>query len=309
MKLPGLKKDVALAPYTTFGIGGKARYFFPAKNKEDIVSALQFGKKARLPVFILGGGSNLLVSDRGFNGLVIKMDNKRYEARSQNVYAEAGVLMSRLVNLTVKRGLKGFEWAGGLPGTLGGAIRGNAGAFGGETKDSVMSVQCIDGAGKTRELSARECGFSYRSSVFKRKNWIVVSAQLKFSKGNPADLRKTAQGCVKYREDRHPLNFGNAGSIFKNCDLKEIPPALLDFVKPVVKRDPFPVVPVAFLISEAGLKGSCQGDAQVSEKHPNFIVNKGHATSKDVMRLIKKVKKVVMKRFHVPLEMEVQCLK
>lgn len=187
-------------------------------------------------------------------------------------------------------------------------MRGNAGAFGGEVKDSLISVECVDEKGQMRKLSNRECQFSYRSSLFKRKKWIVLSAVFQLKKGNKKLIQEVAQDHIQYRKERHPLEFPNAGSIFKNCDLKLIPLKLQDFVKPAVKVDPFPVVPTAFLIAQAGLKGLSQRDAQVSEKHPNYMVNLGRARSKDVRLLIRKVKRVIKKRFFVNLEEEIEFL-
>lgn len=307
-ELMGLEKDVALAPLTTFKIGGKARYFFLAKTKKDIQEALRYATEERLPVFVLGGGSNLLISDQGFSGLVIQMGNKVYEAKENKVYVEAGVMMSDLVKVTTDLGFKGLEWAGGLPGTVGGAIRGNAGAFGGEIKDSVVSVECIDEKGDAKILSNAECNFSYRSSIFKQRNWIVISAVLEFSHGNAQDLIKIAELRIAYRKERHPLELPNAGSVFKNCDLATFPKEFSEFVKPAVKIDPFPVVPTAFLIANANLKGTRCGNAQVSEKHPNFIVNMGGATAEDVLQLIEKVKKAIKEKFFVDLETEIQYL-
>ncbi|TSC56049.1 MAG: UDP-N-acetylenolpyruvoylglucosamine reductase [Parcubacteria group bacterium Greene0714_21] len=306
--LPGVCKDVPLAPHTTFQIGGKARYFFVAKSSRDILKAAGAAKKLRISFFILGEGSNVLISDQGFNGLVIKILNTKYQILNTRLYAEAGVSFPAIVLAAGKKGLAGLEWAGGLPGTVGGAVRGNAGAFGGEVKDSLVSVECVDEKGGIRKLSNKECQFSYRSSIFKHKKWIVLSAVFQLKKGNKKLIEEAAQDHIRYRKERHPLEFPNAGSIFKNCDLKLIPLKLQDFVKPAVKVDPFPVVPTAFLVHQAGLKGLRQGGAQVSEKHPNYMVNLGGARAKDVRTLIEKVKRAIKKRFSVNLEEEIEFL-
>ncbi|MBI2113302.1 MAG: hypothetical protein HYT50_01870, partial [Candidatus Wildermuthbacteria bacterium] len=160
--------------------------------------------------------------------------------------------------------------------------------------------------GNIQELSNEECKFGYRNSVFKEKNLIVLSAVLALAQGNSEELRSIAQDREKYRRDRHPLHLPNAGSVFKNCELEKFPQEFLEFVKPVVKTDPFPVVPIAFLISEAGLKGVRQGGAEISAMHPNFIVNNGHATAQDVISLMQKVKDELKKRYHIALEEELQ---
>lgn len=304
--LKGLRINVPLAPHTTFNIGGSARYFFSAKTTEDIKKALQFAKQERIPFFILGAGSKLLVSDRGFFGLVIKLENKGFEIQRTQVRAESGVMVQDMVEATIQAGLKGWEWAGGLPGTIGGAIHGNAGAFRGEVKDSVVSVECMDEGGNEQTLSNKDCRFGYRDSVFKQKNLIVVSAVFSLSQEDSVQLRTVAEDHIRYRKDRHPLHFPNAGSIFKNCELEKFPREFLEFVKPVVKVDPFPVVPIAFLISEAGLKGMQQGDAEISTMHPNFIINKGHATFHEVLLLMQKVKNELKKKYKIELEEEIQ---
>ena len=307
-QLPGVEKDVLLAPYTTFGIGGPAKYFFRAKTKQDIVDGVQVAKASKMPFFVLAGGSNVLVSDAGFEGLVIFIENTKHEINETTVISDAGVTVSTLVEETGKRGLAGLEWAGGLPGTLGGAVRGNAGAFGGETKDIVVSVEAVNYEGEVRMFSNEECMFSYRSSIFKEEGWVVLSVTLDMKEGNASELQKIAAEHILYREERHPLEYPNAGSVFKNCDFANFPEEFKDQVKEKVKTDPFPVVPTAYIISEADLKGLRVGGAQVSEKHPNYIVNTGKATANDVLELISQVKERVKERFGVDLEQEIQYI-
>ena len=307
-ELPGVEKDVILAPYTTFHIGGPASYFFRAKTKEDIVAAIQAASASQMPFFVLAGGSNVLVSDAGFDGLVIFIENTQYGVEGTKVRADAGTMVSTLVKETGERGLAGLEWAGGLPGTIGGAVRGNAGAFGEEIKDSVVSVEAVSLTGEARTFSNEECRFSYRSSIFKEEGWIVLSVTLQLKEGNVSDLQKTAAEHIAYREEKHPLEYPNAGSVFKNCDFADFPEEFKDQVKEKVKTDPFPVVPTAYIISETDLKGLRVGNAQVSQKHPNYIVNIGGATAKDVLELISEVKKRVKERFGVNLEQEIQYI-
>ena len=304
-RLPGVQRSVSLKKHTTFRIGGPAKYFFVAKTSQDIEKAVKVARILKLPLFLLSGGSNILVSDNGFPGLVIKIRNSKFEIRNLSVWAEAGVQVSTLVSETGKQGLAGLEWAGGLPGTVGGAVRGNAGAFRGETKDCVESVEALDQRGKRRIFSKHQCKFAYRSSVFKEKNSIVLAATFKLHKENKKEIQAIAKDHIRYRKERHPLTYPNAGSIFKNCDLKKVPKKLHKGLKDVIKIDPFPVVPTAYLIAQAGLKGLRQGDAQVSEKHPNYIVNIGNARAQDVLKLIAKVKKRIKKHFRIDLEEEI----
>jgi len=306
--VPRVERDVLLAPYTTFRIGGPAKYFFAAHTKEDIQKAQRAAKKLKVPFFVLGDGSNILISDKGFNGVVIFIQNTRYKIQDTKLYAEAGVEFPAIVQATTRRGLAGLEWAGGLPGTVGGAVRGNAGAFGGEVKDSIVQIEVLDRSGNIKKFSRKQCQFSYRSSIFKKRGWIVLSATFELQKGDKKTIQSVAVDHITYREERHPLEFPNAGSIFKNCDLKKFSKRIQKELQHVVKIDPFPVVPTAYLISEAGLKGKRVGDAEVSEKHPNYMINRGEATSKDVLSLVEQVKKGVRRKFFIELEMEVQYI-
>jgi UDP-N-acetylmuramate dehydrogenase len=303
--LPGVRERVPLKNHTTFHIGGPARYFFVARTKEDIQKAVRAANKHRVRFFVLSGGSNVVVSDKGFPGLVIKIQNGKYKIQDTRLWAEAGVEVSTLVEETTKRGLAGLEWAGGLPGTIGGATRGNAGAFAGEIKDSLVEAEAADENGETKTFSKRECRFGYRNSVFKEKGLIVLAATFALQKGDKKVLQAVAEEHIRYRKERHPLEYPNAGSVFKNCDVKKIPKTLQQELKDKIKLDPFPVLPTAVLIAKAELQGLRVGGAEVSEKHPNYIVNIGDATAKDVVLLIKKVKQKIKNRFGVHLYEEI----
>jgi UDP-N-acetylmuramate dehydrogenase len=306
--LPQAKKNVSLASCTTFKIGGRAKYFFVARSTKTLVNAVHAARTLGMPFFILAGGSNLLVSDQGFPGLAICVKTKGYHISGTKLFAEAGVSMNALVKETGKLGLSGFEWAGGLPGSLGGAIRGNAGAFGGEIKDNIVKVSVLDGKGKIREFNRRQCAFSYRDSIFKKKGWIVLSAVFSFKKGGKESIQRTAKEHILYRKERHPLEYPNAGSIFKNCDLRLFTKKLQKELSHVVKVDPSPVVPTAYLTSQANLKGMRVGNAEVSRKHPNYMVNLGNARARDVKILIQKVQCIIKKKFSVDLEVEIEYI-
>lgn len=308
-ELPTAQKNIFLKNHTTFKIGGPADYFLTVTKKENLIKAITISKKFKLPVFVLGGGSNLLVSDNGFRGLVIKIKSNDIRLLKNNIIsAGAGVELGKLVEFSIKKSLAGLEWAGGLPGTFGGAVRGNAGAFSGEIKDSILEVEALDKNFNFKKLSKKNCKFSYRSSIFKEKEQVVVSAKIKLKRGNKKSLQEIMQSRINYRKERHPLEHPNAGSIFKNVPFSEFSLKLKESLIGVVKKDPFPVVPVAYLISEAGLKGRKSGGAQISEKHPNFIVNLCSASAHDVLKLISLVKKRIKKVYRIKLETEVQFL-
>ncbi len=286
--LPGVKENVSLKSYNTFKIGGKAQYFFIAKSKNELVSAILIAKKLKLPFFILGNGSNLLVSDRGFKGLVIRLQVTSYKLKENTIYAEAGVTLGQLMNLALKNNLVGLEWTAGIPGTLGGAIYGNAGAFGKSIGDSIKEVEVFD----TEDLrfkiyDLRKCRFSYRESIFKKnKNLIILSAEIKLRKGNKKEIRDKIKEYLDYRKENQPLNFSSIGSIFKN------PKGFS----------------AGYLIQKCGLKGKRIGNVKISEKHANFIVNLGKGKARDVVKSINLIKKRVMGKFGITLEEEIVYL-
>ncbi len=288
--LPNLKENISLKNYTTFRIGGRARYFFVAKKKEDLIKAVIAAKKLKLPFFILGGGSNLLVSDKGYQGLVIKIQNSKFKIQNDNskfkIFSEAGVSLSKLVFESFKIGASGLEWAVGIPGTIGGAIYGNAGAFGKAMENIVEEVEVFDLKEKEiRVLKNKACQFDYRDSIFKRnKNLIILSVKLK--KGKRSEMERRIKDYLNYRKETQPLNSPSAGSIFKN------------------PKNFF----AAELIEKCGLKGKRIGGAKISEKQANFIVNLGRAKAKDIKRLINLAKQKVKKKFGINLEEEIQYL-
>ena len=304
-------EDVPLAPHSNYRIGGPARYFCAASNEEEIRAGVVFAREQRLEFFVLGGGTNLLISDSGFGGLVLKPALMQLEARGDTVIVGAGVLVADLLKFTIEHSLSGLEWAGGLPGTVGGAVRGNAGAFRGEIKDRVASVKSFDV--QTLEVIARDkaaCQFGYRSSIYKEKNGreIILTTTINLIQSERTAIAAGIQDKINYRLERHPMEYPNIGSTFKNVDLKFVREEMRDTVAKVVKVDPFPVVPTAYLISEAGLRGTQHGGAQVSQKHPNFIVNLGGATAADVKFLIAVVKQRVLEKYGIALEEEIQLV-
>jgi UDP-N-acetylmuramate dehydrogenase len=308
-----LLEQVPLAEHSNYRIGGPAKYFCEAANEEEIRAAVLFAREQRVPLFVLGGGTNLLIDDGGFSGLVLKVSTMelQFDAKQLIVTVGAGVPVADLLKFTIAHALSGLEWAGGLPGSVGGAIRGNAGAFKGEIKDRIVSVESFDV--ETLQTISREnsaCKFGYRSSIFKEKNGreIVLSGKIKLDKGDPQQIAAKIQEKINYRIERHPMEYPNIGSTFKNVDLKLVPKIWRDAVAQVVKVDPFPVVPTAYLISEAGLRGTQHGAAMVSPKHPNFIVNLGGATAVDVKFLIAKVKEAVFDKYGIRLEEEIQLV-
>jgi len=301
-----IKERIPLKGYTTFKIGGPARYFFVAKSKEDLKNGILWAKKKKLSFFILGAGSNVLFSDKGFNGLVIKLQNTQYEIRNTNVIAGAGVPLQKLILEAAKKGLSGLENLAGIPGTLGGAIWGNAGAFGREIGDLAEEVKVLDVRGsklEVKKLKKEDCKFGYRNSIFKRrKNWIILEATLKLKKGNKKEIEEKIKEFLKLRKEKQPLELPSAGSVFKNVPIKKVPKKIQEKFNEKIKNG---FLPAGVLIEAVRLKGYQIGGAKISEKHANFIVNTGEAKAKDVLKLIELIKKRVKKKFKIELKEEI----
>lgn len=304
------KKNISLKNYTTYKIGGLAKYFFIAKNKEDIIEALQFAKQNKLPIFIFGGFSNVLVSDKGFKGLVIKIQNSELKILNSNqICVGAGVSLSKLADFSKKNSLSGMEWAFGIPqATVGGAVFGNAQAFGNKISDMVKSVEVLDSNNfKTKILNSKQCNFSLKSSIFKRnKNLIILSVIFELEKKNIDEIKNKTKEFLNYRKRCHPINFPSAGSVFVNPEVKIKNKKLLESFPELKDYNKKGIIPSGYLISKCQLAGKKIGKAQISEKHANFIINLGGAKAKDVLALIKFAQKKVKEKFGIKLNTEVQ---
>ncbi|MEO0216081.1 MAG: UDP-N-acetylmuramate dehydrogenase [candidate division WOR-3 bacterium] len=275
-----------LKKHTSFRIGGRARYFIDVYKQQGLLALLAVIKKRRLKYFILGAGTNVLFSDSGFNGVVIRLkgDFKIIENKGEIFSVGAGVLLKDLLKKAAELGYGGAEFLAGIPGTLGGAIKGNAGAFGGSISEIVKGVFILDRNLKVRYLSKEELDFGYRHSRIDDKT-VILSAELKFSKKKKDKIKSRMEAYLKMRWEKQPDGY-SAGSFFKN---------------------PLPMSAGA-LIDECGLKGTRMGDAVVSEKHANFILNLGRAKAADVIRLVNFIKKTVKKKKGVELQPEVRIV-
>ncbi len=303
------QKNVPLSQYSNFKIGGPARYFCEATTAAQLTAAIKEAQDLNEPLFFIGGGNNLLISDAGFPGVVIKPALRQIELQPDlTVRVGAGLLVSDFLDFCVQYGLSGWEWAGGLPGTMGGAIWGNAGAFGGETKDSILQVASIQVARDVMITRVNaECEFNYRSSIFKTQpdKEVILEAVIQMKKGDSETIKKIIEEKKEYRRTRQPLEYPNVGSIFKNVPVEKLPAAVVEQFKDKIKQDPFPVLPTAVLNAAAGLKGYRVGGAELSPKHANFIVNAGGATAADVKAVMKHIQTTINEKFGVVLEQEV----
>lgn len=307
----GLQRNVLLSDYTSYKIGGPAKYFLIAKTKENLLRAIEAGKKFKMPIFILGGGSNLLVSDKGFNGLVIKIDIQGIEFKDNLVVAGAGFNLTKLAYEAADKGLSGLEWAAGIPGaTIGGAVYGHAQAFGVKVSDSVKSVEVLDLKNlKVKNLSKEQCKFSLKNSIFKKKKtFVIVSVVLELAPKNPEEIKNKIDEFLNYRKNRHPINFPSAGSTFVNPEIKIKNKKLLELFPELKDYNVNGTIPAGYLISKCGLAGKQIGGAQIAKSHANFIINLGGAKAKDVLKLMGLAKSEVKKKFNVNLETEVQLI-
>lgn len=276
-----------LSKHTTYGIGGPAEIMVFPENKTDLIQIIRTARKMNQPVSILGSGSNILISDNGIKGVVISLKNtlKLIEIENQKLYAECGSMLGRIVKQAVKHNLIGLENLNGVPGTLGGALVMNAGAWGGEISENLVQVELIDEDGKLKYLQKNEINFSYRQSSFNKKD-ILLSAEFLLKKADKEIINKNFVEAQTGRKSTQPLNKRSAGSLFKNPKGHS----------------------AGKLIDEAGLKGFSIGQAKISDKHANFFINEGNASSKDMLQLIKKAHQTVKEKFNINLELEVKLM-
>jgi UDP-N-acetylmuramate dehydrogenase len=293
-----------LALYTRFGIGGPADVYAETAGAEAFIAALAVVRASGLPAVVIGGGTNLIVSDRGFRGIVLRYRAERLMAANQRIVAEAGAPLQSLVDFANERGLKGLETLAGIPGSVGAAVYGNAGAYGHSISERVVSVRFYDGAA-VRVFSNEECRFQYRESVFKRhKDWIIFSTELRLEAGDPMKLRQASADILAVRNQKFPVTMKCAGSIFKNLLWDELPPAAAAEVPESAVREG--KVPAAWFLEQVGAKGMCRGDIHVADYHANLIYNAGAGTAADLCALIQDLKDRVRRRFGLELEEEVQ---
>lgn len=305
-----LKENVLLAPYTIYKIGGPARFFVEVKNSDELREALTIVKEKHLKFVVLGAGSNVLVSDSGFDGMVIRMTGGEVRVEGERMRVDAGMMMARAVAETGRAGLHGFEWGIGVPGTIGGSIRGNAGCFGGEMKDLIESVEVFDvNTGLVTVFSHADCQFGYRDSIFKtHPEWIILSGTLKLSAGEADAIGQEIRRITQERIAKQDIGSKCCGCIFKNApwpaaDVER--DALCAKFPELAQFRNRATIPSAFLIDQVGLKGEASGSVCISDKHANFFINNGAGTSSDVMKLIALTKEKVKEKYEIDLHEEI----
>lgn len=288
-------KDEPLANHTSFKVGGPAFYVVLPKSVDEVVYTINTCKINNMPFYIIGKGSNLLVGDKGYNGTIIKLSDEfgdvmakpfSKEQDTHIVCAQAGISLEKLANIIAKKGLVGFEFAAGIPGTLGGGVTMNAGAYGGEIKDCIHSVTALDKGCNLISLSKDELELGYRTSIIQKEGYIVLEAEFVFESGKTEEILEKITELNNRRTQKQPLEYPSAGSTFKR------PEGYF----------------AGKLIMDCGLQGFTIGGAQISTKHCGFIINTGDATAKDILDLIQYIKDVVQDKYGVVLEQEVKTL-
>lgn len=278
-----------MSKHTSFKIGGPAECLIKIQTAQELKSILEFAKEKDIPLTIIGNGSNILVSDEGIKGIVLKIEISTFELNSQTAQLKvgSGVKLGFIAQKCLKQELAGFEFASGIPGTIGGAIRMNAGAHGREMKDVVTTVTYMDRDGKIHKIKNEQANFEYRNSLFAHKDYIIVEVEMQLEKGNTEEIQAKMTEYATYRKEKQPIEYPSAGSTFKRGT---------DFI-------------TAKLIDDCGLKGYQIGGAQISEKHAGFIINKNNATAKDVIELMEYIKEQVYNKSGKVIEPEIEIIK
>lgn len=304
-----VRENEPLKNHTTFQIGGPAKIYLEVSEPTKLVDLLRIIKGAGLDYMWLGGGSNLVVSDQGFDGAVIKIKPRELTIEGEQVKVDSGYLLAGLIMKTLDAGLTGLEFEAGVPGTVGGAIKGNAGTYG-EAMDKVVStVEFLDENLTIKTLKNVNCNFSYRHSIFKEHdNWLILSSQIKLVKGDTRSSRELIDQRIKYRLDSQPYGCPSAGCTFKNIIYtEEIAEQLKKLDWPISpKFKEYKKIPAAWVIENLGLKGKTIGKAQVSEKHANYIINLGGAHAEEVIQLVSLIKQQVRDKAGIQLEEEIR---
>jgi len=319
-----IQKDISLSQILWYKLGGKTKYLIGVDDEADILRAVDFIDKKNIKNFIVCGlGSNLVFPDDYFDGAIIhiakkKSQNEDFIKKGNYITVYSGVLLNDLIQYSFENNLTGLEWAGGLPGTVGGAVRGNVGAFGGEIKDIVSSADAINQGRDTSifELSSKDLNFSYRNSCVKEnKNLIITTATFKLKPSSNKEIIKAKEvyeNNIKYRQDHHPLEYPTCGSVFKNITKQEEIAKILKKwpdIEESVRVRWHDKVPVAYILGRLNMAGKKVGDMQISTKHANFIVNTGGGRSSDLLKIISSIKNKFNETFNFIPEVEVEIVK
>ncbi len=289
---PELRENEILAPYTTFRIGGPADYFYTAKTPEKLMEVIMLAVELKINYFLLAGGSNILINDQGFRGLIIRNGCDKIETAGEKITAQSGAVLQDVVDTAYENSLAGFEFATGIKGSLGGAVYGNAGAFGHAVGEILSGAVLFVSSGELKVVEREYFDFVYRGSKLKKSGEIVLSASFQLEKGNKPEIKQKMDEIMDLRNTKHPHEEGSAGSFFKN----------------IKSEDGTKVTPAGILLEQVGAKGLKIGDAAVFYKHANIVVNLGKAQASQVLSIVRTMRERVKERFDILLEPEVLYL-
>lgn len=277
-----------MSRHTTFRAGGRARYFVVPEKKETVAALIRLHTDNHMPYYIIGNGSNLLVSDSGYDGTIIKIGSglERIEVEDSIIRAESGAMISKAAMIAAQKSLSGMEFAAGIPGSIGGAVAMNAGAYGGEIKDILVKTEVVDKMGNIAVLNHADMEFEYRNSAVQKKEYVVLSVELKLNPGNKVQINEKINEYMAARKEKQPLEYPSAGSTFKRPEGHF----------------------AGKLIMDAGLAGYQVGGACVSEKHCGFVINKCNATAEDIISLMEDVRRIIFEKYGIILEPEVKII-
>lgn len=299
-----IKQNILLKDYTTLKIGGPAKYFIEVHSVEELKEALQYAKDNSLEFYIIAGGSDLLISDEGYDGLIIKLCLQGLTLYSNRVTSSSGTELQKLVDYTIKNGLAGIEKLNDIPGTVGGAVYGNAGAFGQTISDRLIRIRVLIDE-EEKWLSKSELKFDYRKSVLKNhKNWVILEAEFEMESRNSDSLRKTAQDVLETRMQKYTPGIKCPGSFFKNLIIDRLPKDL----QKDMPKDYYGKVPAWWFLEKVGAKGKTRGEIKIADHHANLFTNQGSGTAADLFALAKEYKDKVKEKFGIDLEPEVQLI-
>lgn len=308
------REGVPLSPHTVFKVGGTARYFFEADSQGAVIEVVRWARHYKLPFFVLGAGSNVLALDRGFPGVVIKPTHRHISVIGNAIIADAGAMMPAVSAMVHREGLAGFEWAAGIPGTIGGSVRGNAGCFGRSMADCIESVVAFDAIlGREKKFSNADALFGYRDSVFKKHpEYVILSATVSLSVGRRDDIRKVTTDYLAHRAREQAVGEKCAGCVFKNAPWEQLSfrarQKLLMKMPELARFKNETHIPAGFVLDQLGLKGYSIGKAAVSKKHANFFINEGGATAHEIAALISHCKEFVHRKTGLLLEEEIRYI-
>lgn len=294
-----------LSKYTTLNLGGPAEYFAEANSEKEMLELIQYADKNKIPYLVIGEGSNMLVSDEGYKGLVIKNSINKIDFKDSVVTVGSGTKLRELIHFTIEKGLSGMEKLAGIPGTVGGAIYGNAGGYGETISDNLLRIKVFDGK-KIFWMDKKECNFSYRESIFKKNKFLVLEAEFKLQKSNYEKVKEKANEVMAERMKKYSLKIKSPGSFFKNILASDLTKEQL--AKVPKGKIVFGKIPAGYFLEEVGAKGEKKGGIKISDSHANFIINENNGTAKEFYELAMEYKDKVKEKFGIELEPEVQLV-